>query len=234
MIVFVAGYNALATTPEKTKGIICDYACFEDYHKIIKEKIFQTANYIQTNLKKDLKIKACVDSVPINERSLAARAGIGFIGKNGMLIIPGKGVRFLLGLLISNLDVAPDLPQNANGCENCMNCIKACPTGALGDDGRINCNRCISYQTIENKGSIPDDITKAMEQRLYGCDECVNVCPHNQPTTSFLEQLLPKQVSLEDIINMDSKLFTETFGRTAILRTGIEKLRQTAQIINND
>ncbi|AQQ08337.1 Epoxyqueuosine reductase [Sedimentisphaera cyanobacteriorum] len=235
VIVFAAGYNkAQGEKPDSEQaGKICDYACFEDYHSKIKSRIFNIADFIRNKYKSDLKIKACVDSVPINERSEAVLAGLGFIGKNGMLIIPGKGCRVLLGLLISNLEIEPDEGVIENRCGSCRRCIEACPSGALGENGLLDCTKCISFQTIEKKTEMNREAEEALSEELFGCDRCIDVCPFNEnQQSSFLKQRLNKWLLIDEILEMDSDTFSASFGGTVVERTGLEKLKRNAEAIS--
>ncbi|ARN57951.1 tRNA epoxyqueuosine(34) reductase QueG [Sedimentisphaera salicampi] len=234
VIVFAAGYNK--AEGEKPcfdlEGKICDYACFEDYHRKIKSKILNIAGFIRDNWKSDLKIKACVDSVPINERSEAVRAGLGFIGKNGMLIVPRAGCRILLGVLISNLEIEADEGIIEHSCGSCRRCIEACPSGALGEDGLLDCRKCISFQTIEKQAQMNPEAEAAVSDELFGCDKCIDVCPFNvKGQNSFLNQRLNKWLRIDDVLGMSSETFSASFGGTAIERTGLEKLKRNAEVI---
>ena len=132
---------------------IARFAQYEDYHPFIKDRLFKLAEFIVRVGRAhadQIKFKACVDSVPIAERALAQRAGLGFIGKNHMLINPELGNQILLGELITTLELEPDEPFEQIPCGDCGRCIRACPTGALSFDGTFDARKCISYQTIES------------------------------------------------------------------------------------
>ena len=155
-------------TARNTK--IANFALYEDYHPFIKSLLFQLADFIKASAGVDVKFKACVDSAPVAERSLAQRAGLGFIGRNHILINPALGLQLLLGELITDLPLAPDKPVTQS-CPDCDRCITACPGGALKPDGGFDANKCLSYLTIEdNTGT--DNVR-------FGCDECILACPYN-------------------------------------------------------
>ncbi|MHC4988799.1 MAG: tRNA epoxyqueuosine(34) reductase QueG [Planctomycetota bacterium] len=140
--------------PENPPIRIARFAQYIDYHPFIKDRLFQLAEFIQKETEArsgsaGIKFKACVDSVPIAERALAQRAGLGFIGKNHMLIHPELGNQFLLGELVTTLELAPDAPTEDLSCGDCGRCLRACPTGALGFDGSFDARKCVSYLTIE-------------------------------------------------------------------------------------
>ena len=127
--------------------------------------------------------KICVDSVPLAERALAVRAGLGFIGKNHMLINPEFGCKIFLGEIITDLKLELDVPVIApeiNTCSHCEKCINICPTGALRPDGLLDASKCINYLTIEYKGEIPAELAEKIGNRLFGCEECINVCPYQK------------------------------------------------------
>lgn len=151
---------------------IARFAQYEDYHPFIKDRLFQLAEFIcrvGSAHAGELKFKACVDSVPIAERALAQRAGLGFIGRNHMLIHPELGSQILLGELITTLELQPDQPFEQIPCGDCGRCIRACPTGALGADGTFDARKCISYQTIEAPtGSA--GVSPPHKQKLSPCE----------------------------------------------------------------
>ncbi len=160
------------------KAGFANFALYEDYHPFIKNLLFQLAEFIQNSTDKKIKFKACVDSAPVAERALAQRAGVGFIGKNHMLINPTLGLQTLLGELITDLPLSPDEPFSQT-CRNCDKCIKACPAAALREDGIFDANRCISYLTIEHRGEISDELREKISDSKFGCDKCILACPYN-------------------------------------------------------
>jgi epoxyqueuosine reductase len=176
-------------TPPKTQlkppdaaalmGRVANYAQYEDYHSFIKKQLRKLTVLLSSLAGTGFKFKICVDSVPLAERALAARAGLGFIGKNHMLINPQLGAQIFLGEIITNLKLQTDQPIE-NACSDCQNCISACPTGALRPDGQFDANKCISYLTIEYKDQIPPDLTPKISDHLFGCDECVLACPYQK------------------------------------------------------
>ena len=165
-------------TAEPT-GRVANYARYEDYHPFIKKQLRKLTDFTTSLAGTGLKFRTCVDSAPLAERALAARAGLGFIGKNHMLINPKLGPQIFLGEIITNLKLKTDEPI-INNCSNCNNCITSCPTGALRADGQFDSNKCISYLTIEYKDQIPPDLAEKIGNRLFGCDECVLACPYQK------------------------------------------------------
>jgi len=214
-------------------GKIANFAQYQDYHRLIKKQLRELAEYIKTHLYTDLEFKICVDSAPVAERVLAARAGLGFIGKNHMLIHPDLGLQILLGEILVNLPLEPDKPLK-NHCPSCNKCINACPTAALSADGRFDANKCISYLTIELKNNIPPQPAKKIGTRVFGCDECILACPYNLNAPSCKNKLFKhypqlSNLPLNQILNMSVDQFDRKFSDTTVHRTGLKKLKLTAK-----
>ena len=174
------------------------------------------------------------DSAPILERYWAWKAGLGWIGKNTNLIIPGKGSFFFLGEIVTTLELDYDTPQK-NRCGACRRCLDACPTGALERPGHLNANKCISYLTIEHKGDIPSEQASRLGDRLYGCDTCQEVCPWNRfasPTREAAFSPSPAFLSLkkEDLRCFTRDDYNRIFAGSAVKRAKYEGLIRT---INN-
>ena len=169
------------------RGTIARYARGRDYHKVVKKKLLRLLGWLEAEVGRDLPhAHAYVDTGPILERDLARRAGIGWQGRNTMLINPRRGSYFFLGSLLLPLELEPDEPFTADHCGTCTACLDACPTGALlGRDETgapvMDATRCISYLTIENRGAIPEELRPLTGNRIYGCDICQEVCPWNSP-----------------------------------------------------
>lgn len=238
----VVGLNYAQPNPHR-KGFprIARYALGRDYHRVMRRRLSGIARQLQV-AQPQATFRACVDSVPVFERELANRAGIGWFGKNTMIINSQRGSWFLLGVLLTDLELATDQPA-VGGCGTCRTCIEACPTGAIvQEEGvwQIDSNRCVSYWTIEHKGEIPRELSSRFQDWTFGCDICQEVCPFNteresQPLRAATTQdrdFLAKEGEprLVDILSMtqdDFALWTE--GR-AIRRAGLEGWRRNAQI----
>ena len=158
---------------------IAKYAWGKDYHYVIKAKLAVLTAWLEEQVP-GVQSRAFVDSAPVLERAWATEAGIGWPGKNSCLIIPKKGSFFFLGSVLTTLELEADGKFSKNHCGNCTRCMNACPTGAIIAPGTIDARRCLSYQTIENKEPIPQEIAEKNPGWLYGCDICQDVCPHNR------------------------------------------------------
>jgi epoxyqueuosine reductase len=159
-------------------ALVARYARGRDYHKVLKRKCLRLMDRLR-GLDRHFAGRAFVDSAPVMERSLAAWSGIGWIGANGCLYVPGRGSYVLLCEIVSNLPMAPDGPI-PSACDGCGACVRACPTGAIAEGGLVDARRCISYLTVEHRGEIPREFWPRMGGRLFGCDRCQEACPHNR------------------------------------------------------
>lgn len=209
--------------PDRTDFRIAKYSLGRDYHFVLKEKL----NQMLTDIKKicpQTEGRAFVDSAPLFERYFAQKSGLGFIGRNKCIINPKLGSFVFIGELVVNFESDYDQPLNQT-CLGCNACIKACPTKALTFDG-INANKCISYQTIEKKDSIDDDVRQAKGNRIYGCDACQDCCPHNFSAPKKSGIILPeiKAFSPEELESMSNHQFQKKYANTALLRAGRKKI----------
>ena len=167
-------------------GLIARYALSRDYHRVLKSRLLELLRWLEQESGTRLEAaRAYVDTGPVLERELAQRAGLGWFGRNTMLINPGLGSYFFLAALLVELEIEPDAPFTADRCGTCTRCVEACPTGALlGRDENgapvMDATRCISYLTIEQRGPIPEELRPLIGNRIYGCDICQEVCPWNR------------------------------------------------------
>ena len=186
----VVGHNyhqedAPGIPEDASRAVVARYARGRDYHKVIKKRLLKLHGWIAERAERPVVGRAYVDTGPILERELGVRAGLGWFGKNTMLINPKRGSYFFLGALLLDLDLETSEPFAEDHCGTCRSCLDACPTGALlGRDEAgapvMDARRCISYLTIEHRGSIPVDLRPLMGNRVYGCDICQEVCPWNE------------------------------------------------------
>jgi len=199
----------------------------EDYHRQLREKCQIITGLIEKQYKGS-RSRICVDSAPILERSFGYSSGIGFIGKNNMLIIPGYGSYFFLAEILTTapVDIPVVKPIN-NICGSCNICITACPTGALKGPNDFDSSKCLSYITIEYKDNIDKKMGKYMGKCFFGCDICQEVCPHNKNT----KQIGISMPSSEELLRMDRKLFKQMYGKTALSRAGLEKIKGNLSVL---
>ena len=218
---------------------IAYYAYGKDYHRVVKEKLLQLLAHIKT-LVPDVEGRAFCDTAPLLERYWAVQAGLGFIGRNRQLIIPGKGSYFFLGVLAIDAEMGLlSIPpvREVFSCGDCKRCLIACPTGALTLEG-IDCRRCLSYLTIEHRGPIPEAMAKKLGRRIYGCDTCQQVCPHNrnaQSTEEIAFSMSPGVASLtpEKWRLLTPERYKELFRHSAMERAGYEGLMRNLEALNS-
>lgn len=161
------------------RGRVASYAWGEDYHDVIPKKLRALVAFLEAGVGHPFPHREYTDTGPLLERDLAQRAGLGWVGKNTCLIAPGLGSYFFLAEILLGLPLRPDPPFPTDHCGSCTRCIEACPTQCILPDRRIDARRCISYLTIENKGSIPEDLRPLLGDWVFGCDVCQMVCPWN-------------------------------------------------------
>ena len=213
--------------------MIARYARASDYHGVMKKRLKKLLAGIEEDAGQSVSGRVYVDTGPILERELATRAGLGWLGKNTMLIHPRSGSYFFLGVLLLDLELPEDTPFTDDRCGSCRSCLDACPTGALlGRDGEgapvMDARRCISYLTIEHRGPIPRELRSPIGNRIYGCDICQEVCPWNvkfqQPAAqpayrARLELDGPPLVELaEHLLSLDDAAFSRAFRGSPLKR----------------
>jgi epoxyqueuosine reductase len=239
--VIVVGLNYTPTQENSKKpkssfaaGRVANFAQYEDYHLFIKKQLRKLVAFIAERAGDGVQFKMCVDAEPAAERAIAAKAGLGFIGKNHMLINPQLGCQILLGEIITSLKLPADKPVKGD-CSNCGKCVKACPTGALRSDGQFDSNICISYLTIEYKEQIAPDLAEKIGDRVFGCDECVLACPwqKNAPPCKNKEFKFYADrtgLHLKEILSLSQRDFDERFADSCFARLGLENLKRNAKI----
>ena len=215
-------------------GRVSRYARGRDYHRVLKARL-REAGRLLAERHGARATRICVDTAPLLERSLAARAGLGWIGKNTCLVDPELGSWTFLGGLITDLDLPPDAPQ-PDGCGDCRACLDACPTGALVAPGRLDARRCLSYLTIEHRGPIPPEPAARLGDRVFGCDRCQEVCPFNAVARATRrEDFRPRPgqslLELAPLLDLDRAGLVARFAGTPLMRAGEAGLARNARAV---
>jgi len=230
---------AMNYLPNCNKSVhISRYALGRDYHKVIHKRLKKLAGEIKNNIG-DFNYRCFVDNIKILEKHLAIQAGLGWQGKNSLIINHEFGSWIFLGEIVTDLELPIDVPYKKNHCGNCTRCINACPTGAISDNGEVEVSRCISYLTIEHRGSIPENLRPLMGQHIYGCDDCQVICPWNRfaKITAEPDFQVRHNLNSADLITLftwSEQEFSEKTQGSAIRRIGYECwLRNIAVALGN-
>jgi epoxyqueuosine reductase len=217
---------------------VARYALGRDYHHVVRKLLLDFGEHIAIATGQELVGRICADSAPLLERAAALQAGVGFMGKSTLNIVPGLGSYFVLGELLVDLELPESPAQDtvASGCGRCTRCLDACPTGAFVAPYVLDARRCISYLTIELDGSIPRELRSKMGDHVFGCDLCQTVCPFNQskkPPAAHPE-LKPEErlrhVELLDLLELSSTGYRRLARRTALRRPSREQLQRNAAV----
>jgi epoxyqueuosine reductase len=220
---------------QEHRGRVARYALGEDYHELIKPKLYALADWLR-DVVPGVQTRCGVDTAPILEKELAARAGVGWIGKNTCLINPKIGSWLLLGEVITTADLAADAPASDH-CGTCTRCIDACPTHAITAPYQLDARRCISYLTIEHRGEIDANLKSQISDWLYGCDVCQDVCPHNAQAlpTATDPALRPRfgdgTVDVRDVLEWDTAAYAANLRGSAMRRVKLPVLQRSARIV---
>ena len=199
---------------------IASYALGSDYHDVIPPRLQEIVSFIEEQLGHPIPNRYYTDTGPVLERELAQRAGLGWIGKNSMLIHPKAGSTFFLAEILLGIELEPDDAPITDHCGTCTRCIQACPTQCILPNRTLDARRCISYLTIELKDNIPEDLRPLMRDWIFGCDACQQVCPWNRfsvPTDSAFETKIPIPVPTDDLL-LTSVEFNQRFKHSPIKR----------------
>ncbi|MBA4064747.1 MAG: tRNA epoxyqueuosine(34) reductase QueG [Isosphaera sp.] len=215
-------------------GRVAAYAAGPDYHRFVWDRINALAAWLEAEVP-GCRTEAVADTAPLLERDFARRAGLGWVGKNTMLLHPRRGSFFFLAAILTDLDLAPDDPFAASHCGTCTACLDACPTAAFPEPFVLDATKCVSYLTIELRSPIPTDLRPGVGDWLWGCDVCQDVCPWNRrpspgpvgfPHDPALEWLDPAE-----LLGLDADAFRERFKRTSLWRNRRAGLLRNAAVV---
>ncbi len=218
--------------------VISKYAYGKDYHFVMKDKLAKLFDYINQEIA-PTEGRAFVDSAPVLDRAWAVRAGLGWIGKNAMLVNKQFGSFFFIGELIIDLELESDKPLDTDYCGSCTRCIDACPTKAIIAPKQIDSNKCISYWTIEHKDDINPELKGQFQNRVFGCDICQDVCPWNQKKAKAHNEadFIPKpellSLSKFDLLNIDEKSYQDIFQKSAVKRAKFKGLKRNIEFLKD-
>jgi epoxyqueuosine reductase len=213
-------------------GRISVYAQGQDYHDIVKKALKALARWLIAAVP-DSNLKVFVDTAPVMEKPLAQAAGLGWQGKHTNLVSREEGSWLLLGAIMTTLELEPD-PAGHTTCGSCSACLAACPTDAFPAPFQLDARRCISYLTIEHKGPIPQEFREAIGNRIYGCDDCLAVCPWNKfadaaaANRAFAARAELAAPELGDLLQLDDASFRQIFSGSPIKRIGRDKMMRNA------
>ncbi len=225
----------LTILEDADKAYVSRYALGRDYHKLIRKKLARIAKRIEDWSERELQQRPFVDSAPILEKPLGHKAGLGWIGKNTLLLSQEGGSWFFLGEILTSLELPLDTEAEANQCGKCKACMTCCPTDAFPEPYVLDARKCISYLTIEYSGSIPLELRKPMGNRVFGCDDCQLVCPWNREASTTTEQHFSPRHQLENsdligIFQWSETEFEEKTAGSAIRRAGYEQWQRNLAI----
>ena len=238
IVTVLYNYFPKQTLSDSDRFKIAKYAYGADYHDVLKRKMRQLLERIETQTGKLEGTRVFVDSAPVLDRAWAVRCGLGFIGKNTTLIHPKKGSFFFIGHLFLPIELEETGRPMTNRCGRCTKCLDACPTGALESPFHIDARKCISYLTIEYKGSLAGIDPKSFKGWMYGCDICQDVCPYNRFALPNHEpEFQPSQKLLDmhedDWESLSKDEFETIFKHSAVQRAGYEGLKRNIEFISS-
>jgi len=224
--------NPLDALDHPERGAISVYAQGKDYHDILKGKLKQLASHLATSSGADVKV--FVDTAPVMEKPLAAAAGLGWQGKNTMLVSREHGSWLFLGAVFTTAELPPDTPEDDH-CGSCRRCIDVCPTAAFPAPYQLDARRCLAYLSIEHKGHIPVEFRRPMGNRIFGCDDCLAVCPWNKFAATAREARFHARAEtdnppLAELLELDDAAFRARFAGTPVKRTGRDRFLRNVLI----
>ncbi|MEM7634304.1 MAG: tRNA epoxyqueuosine(34) reductase QueG [Pseudomonadota bacterium] len=224
--------DVMARLQDRSTGVISTYALGRDYHDVVKGRLKTLAGWLAAQTGQDVKV--FVDTAPLMEKPLAQRAGLGWQGKHTNLVSREHGSWVFLGAILSAAELMPDVAE-ADHCGSCTSCLDICPTNAFPAPYRLDARRCISYLTIEHKGHIDLEFRKAMGNRIYGCDDCLAVCPWNKFAGDAHEAKLAARAdlvspSLAQLAELDDRAFRTLFSGSPVKRIGRDRFVRNVMI----
>jgi len=233
--VICVGLNYFAAAPEKPDrgcGLVARYARGRDYHNVVKQRLHILADRIKAAAAGPVLTRCFVDTAPLLEKACAARAGLGWIGKNGLLLNERFGSWLVLGEIVTDLELEADEPCD-DGCGDCRECVEACPTGALVEPHILEARRCISYLTIASRQDLPKELGVKLGNRIFGCDACQEACPYNQDgvettTEEFKPRVEWTHLRLDEIMATDQAGKDKRFRGSCMERVKLEHLQHVA------
>jgi epoxyqueuosine reductase len=229
---YAPDHDPLDDLGDASRGAISVYARSRDYHQVLKKRLRQLGRW--TTAETGAGVKVFVDTAPLMEKPLAAAAGLGWQGKHTNLVARDFGSWLFLGAMLTTLDLAPDRPHQ-DRCGSCRACLDICPTGAFPAPYQLDARRCISYLTIEHRGHIAREWRTAIGNRIFGCDDCLAVCPWNKFAARARDNALHARAeltlpALRDLARLDDKAFRALFAGTSVKRTGRDRFVRNVMI----
>ena len=227
----------LPAEQQQHHGKVARYALGDDYHELLKSRLHAVADWMRKSFP-DCQTRACVDTAPVMEKELAARAGIGWLGKNTCLINPKIGSWLLLGEILTTLALPAD-DEATDHCGTCTRCIDACPTGAITGPYQLDARKCISYLTIEHRGQIAPELQPQIGNWLYGCDICQDVCPHNRKAPPSTDPALAPRfttgtLDVTQIESWSDEAYRQHLRGSAMKRVKLPMLKRNARIVSEN
>jgi epoxyqueuosine reductase len=234
ILVFVTPYSRRGGALDLAPGSIARYALGRDYHNVLTKKLRRIEAFLR---ERGFAARHSVDSRPVLERAWAERAGVGFIGKNCCLIVPGLGSHVFLSTIVTSAEVEPDAPMERH-CGSCTLCLEACPTSAFIEARAIDARRCISYLTIEHRGDFPEELREATGEWLFGCDVCQDVCPYNHsrrdvddPESPYAPSPRWSELRAEQLLTLSEEEFRALTEGSPLKRALREGLARNAAVV---